>query len=123
MWNDIHSKFATPPYSWTRFNGIAWHTNFLRKQYLCPELSAPKDMLSLCETVINKDYPVLHMYMHSSSLLDNNNSLLGNRNAYEFICESISEVVKTLSEKYALDFCTLSEAAIKLQQQTEQENT
>ena len=63
------------------------------------------------------------MYMHSSSLLDNNNSLLGNRNAYEFICESISEVVKTLSEKYALDFCTLSEAAIKLQQQTEQENT
>lgn len=123
MWNDIHSKFATPPYSWTRFNGIAWHTNFLRKQYLCPELSAPKDMLSLCETVINKDYSVLHMYMHSSSLLDNNNSLLGNRNAYEFICESISEVVKTLSEKYALDFCTLSEAAIKLQQQTEQENT
>ena len=73
-------------------------------------------MLSLCETVINKGYTVLHMYMHSSSLLDNNNSLLGNRNAYEFLSESITEVITTLRAKYQLDFCTLSEAAEKIQQ-------
>lgn len=123
LWNNIHTRFASPPYSWTRFNGIAWHTQLLRKQYLCPELSSPKDMLSLCETVINKGYPVLHMYMHSSSLLDNNNSLLGNQNAYQFISDSVTEVVSALSEKYEIDFCTISEAAAKLQLATEQKNT
>lgn len=114
--NQVHTAFSKPPLSWTRFNGFAWHTNLLKKTYLCPELSTPKDMLALCNTVINKGYPVLHMYMHSSSLLVNQNGLLGNKqSAFDFISDAVTKVVKQLKSEHTIEFCTISEAATKLQ--------
>jgi hypothetical protein len=113
--NKIHTAFSKPPLSWTRFNGLAWHTKLLRKNYLCPELSSEQDMVSLCDTVIKKGYNVLHMYMHSSSLIDNKNSLLGNQGAYAFIADAIKNVVVHLTSHYDIEFCTISEAASKLQ--------
>ncbi|WP_340679156.1 polysaccharide deacetylase family protein [Paraglaciecola sp.] len=112
--NQIHTAFATPPLSWTRFNGLAWHTHLLRKNYLCPELSSIKDMISLCDVVLEKGYPVLHMYMHSSSLIDNTNNLLGNKNAFNFVTNAVTQVVSYLKENYHIEFCTISEAAAKL---------
>lgn len=114
--NKIHSAFAKPPLSWTRFNGLAWHSHLLRKTYLCPELSSTQDMLTLCDTVIGKGYPVLHMYMHSSSLLVNQNDLLGSEHSpFDFICDALTEVVSQLTSKYDIEFCTISEAAKRLQ--------
>lgn len=113
--NKIHSLFTQDNLSWTRFNGLAWHTNFLRKNYLCPELSSVNDMIKLCDKVISKEYPVLHMYMHSSSLLNNKNNLIGKDNAFNHICGSIEQVVKYLKGRYDIEFCTISEAAEKLQ--------
>ena len=114
--NQIHTAFASPPLSWTRFNGLAWHTHLLRKTYLCPELSSTQDMLTLCDTVIKKGYPVLHMYMHSSSLLLNQNDLLGGENTpFDFISDAITKVVTQLKSTYDIEFCTISEAASKLQ--------
>jgi hypothetical protein len=114
--NQIHTAFATPPLNWTRFNGLAWHTHLLRKTYLCPELSSTQDMLTLCDTVIKKGYPVLHMYMHSSSLLLNQNDLLGSENTpFDFISDAITKVVTQLKSTYDIEFCTISEAASKLQ--------
>jgi len=117
--NGIHQACSLPPLSWTRFNGFAWHTKLLRKNYLCPELSTVEDMIALCDKVIAKGYPVLHMYMHSSSLLDNQNSLLGNKNAFSFITQAVSEVTKHLTEHYNIEFCTISEAAQKLNKLSE----
>lgn len=116
--NKIHTAFTKPPLNWTRFNGIAWHTNVLRKNYLCPELSAANDMISLCKSVIDKGYPILHMYMHSSSLVDNKNSLLGNKDAFAFISNAIKTVINELSSQYNIEFCTISEAAKKMQERT-----
>jgi hypothetical protein len=113
--NKVHSLFTQDNLSWTRFNGLAWHTNLLRKNYLCPELSSVDDMVKLCDKVISKDYPVLHMYMHSSSLLNNKNNLIGKDNAFNHICGSIEQVVKYLKGRYDIEFCTISEAAKKLQ--------
>ena len=114
--NDVHVAFTKPPLSLTRFNGLAWHTNLLRKIYLCPELSAADDMLTLCDKVIDKGYPVLHMYMHSSSLLDNQVGLLeSDKNPFDFISEAVSKVVTELKSRYDIEFCTISEAAGKLQ--------
>ena len=113
--NSIHVAFAKPPLSWTRFNGLAWHTNLLRKIYLCPELSASEDMLTLCDKVIEKGYPVLHMYMHSSSLLDNQVGLLdSDQDPFDFISDAVTKVVTELKSRYDIDFCTISEAADKL---------
>lgn len=113
--NQLHTAFSKEPLSWTRFNGLAWHTQILRKNYLCPELSSKENMISLCDTVINKGYPVLHMYMHSSSLIDNQNSLLGNQDAYQFVTDAVQSVVKHLLSRHSIEFCTISEAATKLQ--------
>lgn len=114
--NSIHVAFAKPSLSWTRFNGLAWHSNLLRKIYLCPELSASEDMLTLCDKVIEKGYPVLHMYMHSSSLLDNQVGLLdSDQNPFDFISDAVSKVVTELKSRYDIEFCTISEAAKKLQ--------
>ena len=112
--NQIHTAFASPPLSLTRFNGLAWHTHLLRKNYLCPELSSVEDMISLCDVVLQKGYPILHMYMHSSSLIDNANSLLGNKNAFNFMTEAVSDVVSYLKDNYRIEFCTISQAATKL---------
>jgi hypothetical protein len=114
--NQIHTAFAKPPLSWTRFNGLAWHANLLRKTYLCPELSLTQDMLNLCDTVINKGYHVLHMYMHSSSLLLNQKGLLGcEHTPFDFISDALTKVVTQLKSDYDIEFCTISEAASKLQ--------
>lgn len=114
--NRIHTAFAKPSLSWTRFNGLAWHSNLLRKTYLCPELSQTKDMLKLCDTVVKKGYPILHMYMHSSSLLANQSGLLGSQQSpFEFISQAVSNVVTQLKSSYDIEFCTISEAANKLQ--------
>ena len=112
--NVVHTAFAQPPLSWTRFNGLAWHTKLLRKNYLCPELSSVEDMISLCDKVLQKGYPILHMYMHSSSLIDNNNSLLGNKNAFNFITGAITDMITYLSAHHKIEFCTISQAAAKL---------
>jgi hypothetical protein len=113
--NQVHTAFSKPPLSWSRFNGFAWHTQLLRKNYLCPELSSIEDMQSLCNTVIQRGCPILHMYMHSSSLLDNKNSLLGKQNAFEFITDAVQQVVNQLKSNYNIEFCTISEAASKMQ--------
>jgi len=114
--NSVHATFAKTPLSWTRFNGLAWHSNLLRKIYLCPELSAANDMITLCEKVIDKGYPVLHMYMHSSSLLDNQVGLLdSDQHPFDFISDAVTKVVSQLKSKYDIEFCTISEAADKLQ--------
>lgn len=113
--NQIHKAISHPVITWARLVGMAWHTNLLRKTYLSPELNSAEDMLKLCRIAIDKGYPVLHMFMHSSSLIDNNNSLLGNENAFEFVTHSVKTVVKTLKEQYDIQFCTISEAAEQLQ--------
>lgn len=114
LWNQIHTLFASPKLSWTRFNGIAWHTNIMRKNYLCPELTSVADMQNLCDTAIGKGFPILHMYMHSSSLLNNNNSLLGKDNAFNHVCGAIQQVINYLQARYPIEFCTISEASKKL---------
>jgi hypothetical protein len=56
------------------------------------------------------------MYMHSSSLLVNQNDLLGSENTpFDFMSDAITKVVTQLKSTYNIEFCTISEAASKLQ--------
>lgn len=112
----LYRAFAHPAISWSHLIGIAWHTHLLRKSYLSPELFNVDEMLNLCRIALKKNYPVLHMFMHSSSLIDNNNSLIGKHNAYEHISGAVKQVVTRLQEQTDIEFCTISEAAKILQQ-------
>ena len=112
----LYRLISHPAINWSHLVGMAWHTRLLRKSYLSPELFDVDEMLSLCHIALNKNYPVLHMFMHSSSLIDNNNSLKGNRNAYAHISDAVRQVVTQLQQQIDIQFCTISEAATILQQ-------
>ncbi len=112
----LYRFLSHPTISWTRLVGLAWHSRLLRKSYLSPELFSIDEMSSLCRTALRMNYPILHMFIHSSSLIDNQNSLVGNKNAYEYICNAINEVVMRLKQETELHFCTISEATEILQQ-------
>jgi len=112
----LYRILSHPAISYSRLEGIAWRTHLLRRSYLSPELFNTNEMLSLCRIVLNKNYPVLHMFLHSSSLIDNNNSLVGKHNAYEYISSAVKQMVTQLQQEVDIKFCTISEAANILQQ-------
>jgi len=112
----LYQLISHPAINWAHLVGIAWQTRLLRKSCLSPELFEVDEMLNLCRVAIKEGYPVLHMFMHSSCLIDNNNSLVGKHNAYEHISCAIKQVITQLQKEFDIQFCTISEAAKILQQ-------
>jgi len=110
----IHSRLSKPPFSTLRTVGLLWHTKILKKIYLSPELSDTKSMIELSDTCLGKHHNVIHMYLHSSSLIDGVTGLLKVDNAYELICSRISRFLAHLEAKANVSYCTISEAATRL---------
>jgi hypothetical protein len=113
----IHSCLATY-LGWTKAVGFLWHTNALKKLYLSPELTNTNDMCSLVKTCLRNQHPVIHMYLHSSSLIDGATGLLDKRNAYTLICERIKGTLAYLKQHAHVSFATVTEASGLLQQAT-----
>ena len=107
---ELHKLFEYKPFSWLRVNGILWHTKLLRKLYLCPELCTGNDMKMLIDTQLSKGQDVFHMYLHSSSLLENVTGLSCSENTREYLCQQIKIAVEYLAKKSNITFCTISEA-------------
>lgn len=116
----LYRLMSHPMLNWAHLIGVAWRFGLLRKTYLSPELFSVDEMLALSQTALKKGHPVLHMFMHSSSLIDNNNSLVGKNNAYQQISNAVMQVVEQLQQQTDIQFCTISEAA-KILQQREQD--
>ena len=95
--------------------GIFWHTRLLRKLYLSPEATSGKDMLPLIDFALNNHHPVIHMYLHSSSLVDSKTGFMKDNNALEVICRNIKQVIRYTETKANIKYCTISEAATILQ--------
>ena len=83
----------------------------LRKIYLSPELSSPEDMLAVAKTTLAQGNPMLHMYFHSSSLLQGDNPLMFKSANGCNVFEGVHQLISWLREDYEIEFCTLSEAA------------
>ena len=116
----IHKFFEKRPFTWLRLNGLLWHSKILRKLYLSPELCTAKDMITLIETCIKKDQTILHMYLHSSSLIENVTGLTSYSNARETISHKISTVIAYLKNNHSVTFCTISEASKLIQKRSSQ---
>ncbi|MDB2330852.1 polysaccharide deacetylase family protein [Alteromonas sp.] len=112
--DSIHSTLSKRPYSLLKPIGILWHTKILKKIYLSPELSDSDSMKSLVDTCLSKDYPIIHMYLHSSSLIDGATGLLDATGAFELICSRMQTLLQHLDNKANITFCTISEAATLL---------
>jgi hypothetical protein len=114
---NIHNKLSKAPFNWFKSVGLLWHLKLLRKIYLSPELTDTKDMISLINQSLQKQHPVIHMYLHSSSLIDGATGLLDVENAFTKICTRIQNVTSDLKDKANVKFCTISEAGILLANQ------
>ena len=110
----IHSTLSKPPFSALKLVGMLWHTKMLKKIYLSPEMTDSKSMIELCNSSLKKQHSVIHMYLHSSSLIDGATGLLNADNAYKLICSRMAKVVKHLENNANVTFCTISEAATLL---------
>ena len=115
----IHRLFSSPHFSWSRMVGLLWHSKLLRKLYLSPELFDAQDMKRLIDKALAREHPVIHMYLHSSSLIDGATGLLNIDNALQVICQRIEESLDYLESKASVTYCTISEAASILVQSPE----
>lgn len=114
LWQKLHKLFLKRPFTWLRTNGVLWQTHILRKLYLSPELCTAADMNTLVKVGLKKKQKVFHMYLHSSSLIENITGLSSELNARENICKRIQQVVEKLQETHHVNFCTISEARDRL---------
>jgi len=112
FYNAVSLPFIAP----LHLVGILWHTRLLRKLYLSPEVTSGKDMKPLIDFALNNHHPVIHMYFHSSSLIDGATGFMPGKNTYDTICNNIRQVISYTSEKANIKFCTISEAACVLKQ-------
>ena len=104
----IYRLSTTRALSFLRVPGIIWQLKLLRKIYLSPELSSAADMKTLIKVLLKRKAPVIHMNLHSSSLID----LPYNNHPFtrEQILENMKKTVGYLQEHANVTFCTISEA-------------
>lgn len=110
FWQQVHKLMEKRPFSWLRLNGIFWHSRILQKLYLSPELCSYKEMKTLIDVILKKNQNIFHMYLHSSSLLENVTGLSDQSNAREHICQEMKKTISYLESKANITFCTISEA-------------
>jgi hypothetical protein len=115
----VHNALSSPRLDPFHLIGLLWHSKLLRKLYLSPEVTSGQDMKPLIDFAINNHHPVIHMYMHSSSLIDGATGFMPGKNTYETICDNIQQVIDYAREKANIKFCTISEAACILKQRTD----
>lgn len=104
FWSRAHVLLSKRILRFFRPIGIAWKTKLLKKIYLSPELSNHEDMISLVDAALAEGHQIIHMYFHSSSLL----------NIQPDIHSGIEAVIRHLQTKASLEFMTLSEASHRL---------
>jgi len=112
----IYNAVSLPAIAPLHLVGILWHTQLLRKLYLSPEVTSGKDMLPLIDFSLNNNHPVIHMYFHSSSLLDDATGFMQGKNTHNIICNNIRQVIDYTKQKANIKFCTISEAVSILKQ-------
>ncbi len=93
---------------------LLWHSKLLRKIYFSPEVTTTQDMITLAESAIENGQRCLHMYFHSSNLINNGTGFLKSDNPFELICTRISDVLSHLSSRYEIVYMTPSEYKVFL---------
>jgi hypothetical protein len=115
----LYRAISHPGIEKLRLVGAFWQSRLLRKLYLSPEVMSGDNMCPLVDVALTNEQPVLHMFLHSSSLIDNSAGMLSTDNAFEQLTTNIDTVIDYAAQKANLKFCTISEAAALLDQQVQ----
>ena len=110
----IYNAITHPILRHLHLTAIFWHTRLLRKLYLSPEATSGKDMQPLIDAALDNNHPVIHMYLHSSSLIYGPTHFTKQNNALEVICNNIQQAVEYTRLRSNIKFCTISEAVVLL---------
>ncbi len=107
----LYKTIANPTLEPLRLVGAFWQSRVLRKLYLSPEVMTGEDMRPLVDIVLKNGLPMLHMFLHSSSLIDHSQGMLSQEAAFETITYNIGVLLDYAETRANLRFCTISEAA------------
>ncbi len=116
----IHDLCQHTSLQMLKATAFLWHSNLLRKIYFSPEVSNTENMIKLADSAINNGQQCLHMYFHSSNLIDNATGFLKSKNAYSLICGRIKRVLTHLNKHYEVNYMTPSEYKVFLQNNNDQ---
>jgi hypothetical protein len=120
--NAILNVAESTPLKHFKAVSMLWHSTLLRKIYMSPEVSVPKDMIDLARQLHANGSPYINMFFHSSNLIANGTGSFNVDDPFNVICSRISEVIDTLSKDYTLNFMTLQEAKLYFLQNPEMLN-
>ncbi|HAG92801.1 MAG: WalW protein [Pseudomonadales bacterium] len=115
FWEKVHARISSPGLQTVRLVGLAWHTQMLRKLFLSPELTTAGDMIALVKAAIASGSPVIHMFLHSSTLLEKPGEYNQNNIRRRELYASVRSVIEYLSTTGSVEFCTLTEAAARME--------
>ena len=64
-------------------------------------------MQALINSTLNNYHPVIHIYFHSSSLIDDATGFMPGENTHDIICNNIKHVIDHTQKKTNIRFCTI----------------
>ena len=106
----IHQRLSQKP--WTIFHsiGILWHLKLLRKLQLSPELTNASNMIALINACVQRGHRLIHMFLHSSSLLQGGSPYVSTGKDEERFYQTMADVLNYLKANADVRFCTVTEA-------------
>ena len=110
----LYKTISQPALEPLRLVGTLWQSRLLRKLYLSPEVMSGEDMAPLVDLAIDQELPVLHMFLHSSSLLDHSQGMMSEAEAFDTVTGRIERLLRYAQEQANITCCTISEAATLL---------
>jgi hypothetical protein len=114
-WGKVHQFLSSSIFSTFRPIGFAWKVRALRKLYLSPELTTTSDMISLVNAALKSGSPIVHMFIHSSTLLPGGNEYAQSAFDVRQLYKSIESLLRHLTDNNDVTFCTISEASTMLE--------
>ena len=111
FWGKLHRLLERSPYRNLRIIAALWHSGLLKKVFMSPELSQPQEMKELVNSTMGSGYKVVHMFLHSSTLLPGRNEFVKDEKDLDDFYGSIRKVIEHCRQKYDVEFCTVAEVA------------
>jgi hypothetical protein len=115
--NRLHLALSKQPLSCFRLIGLLSKLGLMRKIQLSPELADSNSMIALVKAALQRGHQVIHMYIHSSSLLPGMTPYVKSEADEKALYDGIESVFNYLKENTDVHSCTLKDAAKRIKKE------
>lgn len=109
FWRRVHQRLSGKILRHLHLIGLLWRLKLVKKVYLSPELADTNDMKALVCAEMRNKHTVIHMFLHSSSLITSTNGYSRTSGDIVKLYQRIREVILYLEQNANVTFCTISE--------------